>query len=243
MKRLVGIALCLWLGLACPAIALEIPRAEGYVTDRANLISPATRQQLERSLRAFEDSDSTQIVVLTIPSLQGHPVELYALRVAESWGIGQQGRDNGALLLVSRDDRALRIEVGYGLESVLTDLLAGRIIDNEIAPHFQRGDFDGGIVAGVEAMIQAVRGEYQGRPRQDAERRRNPLGLLFILFFFGPALLRLFIPHSRSGRSRGIWFGGGGFGGGGFGGGGFGGGGGFSGGGGGFGGGGASGRW
>ena len=236
MKRPLLIVLLL-LGLVLPAAALDVPQPAGYVTDRADMLSAATEQRLERYLRSFEESDSTQIAVLTIPALEGEVPTEYALRVAETWGIGQKEQDNGALLLVARDDHKIRIEVGYGLEGRLTDLLTGRIIDNEIAPRFKQGDFDGGISTGVVAMVQAVRGEYQGEARPAAKRKRSPFGLLFFLFFLGPALLRLFLPHSRR---RGIWFGGG-HGGGGFGGG-FGGGG-FSGGGGGFGGGGASGRW
>ncbi|MEZ4483818.1 MAG: TPM domain-containing protein [Syntrophotaleaceae bacterium] len=210
---------------------------QGYVTDRAGLISAATEQKLERALASFEDSDSTQIAVLTIPSLEGEALEEYSLKVAEGWGIGQKEHDNGALLLVAKNERKIRIDVGYGLEGKLTDLLTGRIIDNEISPRFKQGDFDGGIVAGVTAMVQAVRGEYKGTGSSSSERRRNPFGLLFFLLFLGPGLLRLFCP-ARGGRGGGIWYGGGGFGGGGFGGGG-----GFSGGGGGFGGGGSSGSW
>jgi uncharacterized protein len=237
MKRLLLIVLLL-LGPALPAAALDVPSPSGYVTDRADMLSAATEQRLERALRSFEESDSTQIAVLTVSSLEGEALEEYSLKVAETWGIGQKEHDNGALLLVARDDRKVRIEVGYGLEGRLTDLLAGRIIDNEITPRFRQGDFDGGITAGVGAMVQAVRGEYQGEGRPSGKRKRSPFGLLFFLFFFGPVLLRLFLPHSRS-RRGGFWYGGfgGGSSGGGFGGGGF------SGGGGGFGGGGASGSW
>ncbi|MEZ4600060.1 MAG: TPM domain-containing protein [Syntrophotaleaceae bacterium] len=234
------IALLLFLCTALPVWALEVPNPDGYVTDRAGMISSETEGQLEDFLRSFEASDSTQLVVLTMPALNGEVVEEYALRVAETWGVGQKEHDNGALLLVVRDDRQIRIEVGYGLEGRLTDLLAGRIIDDEITPRFRQGDFDGGISAGVQAMTEAVRGEYQGKPQRNGERKRSPFGLLFFLFFVGPTLLRLFLPHSRS--RRGGLFGGYGGRGGGFGGGSFGGGG-FSGGGGGFGGGGASGRW
>ncbi len=237
MKRPLLIVLLL-LGLALPAAALDVPPPSGYVTDRAGMLSAATEQRLERALRSFEESDSTQIAVLTIPTLEGEALEEYALRVAETWGIGQKEHDNGALLLVAKAEGKIRIEVGYGLEGRLTDLRAGRIVDNEISPRFRQGDFDGGITAGVGAMIQEVRGEYQGTAHRTDRKRRSPFGLLFFLFFLGPGLLRLFLPRSRYRRS-GIWFGGfggrsssGSFGGGGF-----------SGGGGGFGGGGASGSW
>lgn len=219
------------------AAARPVPAPEGYVTDLAGLIDQGTELKIEQFLREFEESDSTQITVLTIPSLDGAALEDYALQVAESWGIGQAEQDNGALLLVAEEERKIRIEVGYGLEGRLTDLLSGRIIDNEISPRFRRGDFEGGIVAGVVAMAEAVRGEYQGTGRSAGRKERNPLGFLALLLFLGPGLM--FLGGGRRHRRSGVWFAGplgGGFGG-------RGGGGGFSGGGGGFGGGGASGGW
>ncbi len=235
---LLGLAL-----LAGPAAALEVPPASGYVVDRAGLLQPATRARLEQSLVDLDRSDSTQIAVLTVPSLEGEDLEEFSLRVATAWGIGRKEHDNGALLLVAHQDRRLRIEVGYGLEGQLTDLLTGRIIDNVIVPRFRQGDFEGGIVTGVQAMVDAARGLYQAEP-QSRKKQRNPLGLLLLLLFLGPILLRLLGAHgSHHRRGGGFYTGGygGGFGGGG---GGFGGGGGgFSGGGGGFGGGGASGSW
>jgi uncharacterized protein len=233
------LAACLLL--TPPAAALDVPAVRGYVNDGADILAPVTEEKLEQFLRGFEQSDSTQIVVLTIPTLEGEALEEYALRVAESWGVGQKGKDNGALLLIVRDDRKVRIEVGYGLEGRLTDLLAGRIVDNEIRPRFRAGDYDGGVVAGVRGMAEAVRGEYKGDGR-NRRGERTPWGALALLLFFGPGLL-LLGGGRRSHHRRGGFYLGGPFGGGGFGrGGGFGGGG-FSGGGGGFGGGGASGGW
>jgi len=233
------LCLSLLLALVLPAAALDIPKLTGHVNDRAGILSAQTELRLEQALTEFARSDSTQLVVLTIPSLEGESLEEYTLRVAVAWGIGQKGKDNGALLLVSRDDRKVRIEVGYGLEGRLTDLLAGRIIDYDIIPRFKSGDYDGGVTAGVVGMIEAVRGEYQGSGKTTQKKRRNPLGWLALLLFFGPALLSLGGVSSRRSYRRhgGFWIGGGGFGGG------FGGGGGFSGGGGGFGGGGSSGSW
>jgi uncharacterized protein len=239
LKRLALLVLLPALLLPAAAGALDVPAPQGYVTDTADMFSSSTVLRLDQALRSFEKSDSTQIAVLTIPSLEGESLEEYSLKVAEKWGIGQKGKDNGALLLIARDDHKLRIEVGYGLEGRLTDLVAGRIVDNEIAPRFKQGDFDGGVTAGVAAMIEAVRGEYQGSGRTTHKRERHPLGLLAMLFFFGPFLLRVFRPRRIHGRRHGgFWIGGPPFGGGGFGGGG-----GFSGGGGGFGGGGSSGGW
>jgi len=239
--RILATALLLLLLCALPALALDVPQPGGYVNDLAGLLSPPAKLKLEQFLRDFEASDSTQIVVLTIPSLEDETVETYAVKVFETWKIGQKGKDNGALLLVAKQEHKLRIEVGYGLEGRLTDLLSGRIIDNEISPRLKQGDYDGGIISGVVAMAEAVRGEYQGTGRTSHKKRNSsPFGLLFLLFFLGPMLARLG-GRRRSYRRSGIFFGGPFIGGGGFGGG-FGGGG-FSGGGGGSGGGGASGGW
>lgn len=238
MRRFILYTLILLL-LPLNVAALEVPKLSGYVNDLADLITPGTELKIERFLQGFESSDSTQLVILTINSLQGEVLEDYSLRVVESWKIGQKDKDNGALLLISKEDRQMRIEVGYGLEGTLTDLLAGRIIDNEIKPRFQAGDFDGGVIAGVTSMAEAVRGEYQGSGSTAGKKKRNPLGALALLLFLGPGLMLLRGGGGRGGRHRrgGFWIGGLGGGGGGFGGGGFGGGGG------GFGGGGSSGRW
>jgi uncharacterized protein len=236
MRRFILYSL-IFLLLPLNVVALEVPKLNGYVNDLAGVISPETELKIEHFLRGFESSDSTQLVVLTIDSLEGEALEEYSLKVVESWKIGQKEKDNGALLLIARQEREMRIEVGYGLEGKLTDLLAGRIIDNEIKPRFQAGDFDGGVIAGVASMAEAVRGEYQGTGRVGQKKKRNPLGSLALLLFLGPGLM-LLGGGGRRGRYRrgGFWIGGlGGFGGSG--------GGGFGGGGGGFGGGGASGGW
>jgi len=158
MKRL----LLILLVLSAPVTVrgLDVPPLKGYVNDYGNILSPSARQRLENELSAFEKSDSTQIVVLTIPSLEGEVLEEYSIRVAEQWKIGHKGKDNGVILLVSRDDRKLRIEVGYGLEGRLTDLLSGRIIRFTIVPAFREGDYDRGVTEGVRDIILAVRGAY-----------------------------------------------------------------------------------
>ena len=231
----------IFLLLPLNVAALEVPNLDGYVNDLADVITPGTELKIESFLQGFESSDSTQLVILTINSLEGEVLEDYSLRVVESWKIGQEGKDNGALLLISKEDRKMRIEVGYGLEGTLTDLLAGRIIDNEIKPHFQTGDFDGGVIAGITSMAKAVRGEYQGTGSTAKKKKRNPWGSLALFLFLGPGLMLLGGGGrgGRGGRHRrgGFWIGG--LGGGGFGGSG----GGFGGGGGGFGGGGSSGGW
>lgn len=223
-----------------PAAAVPIPQPLGYVVDQAGLLDAATTRQLDDYLRRFEASDSTQIVVVTLPSLEGEVLEEVALKVAEAWKIGQVGRDNGALLLIARAERKIRIEVGRGLEGRLTDLLAGRIIDGEIKPRFKEGDYRGGVVAGVQAMTDAVRGEYRGSGRVKKQADGAPWWVFPLIFLGIPFLLRFGSASTVHGRRHGgFWFGGppmgGGFGSGGSGG--------FSGGGGGFSGGGASGDW
>jgi uncharacterized protein len=236
MARLIPSILVLLALFLPPAQALDVPPATGYVNDRADLLSPGVELKLEHFLEQFEKSDSTQLVVLTIPSLAGEALEGYSLKVAETWGIGQRGKDNGALLLIAKKERRMRIEVGYGLEDRLTDLLTGRILDREIRPRFKQGDYEGGVIAGVAAMAKAVRGAYQGDSRKTGSDKRSPLGFWALLLFLGPWLM---LTRSRRRSSRGgIWFGGPFSGGGGFGSGG-----GFGGGGGGFGGGGSSGSW
>jgi len=232
--------LLLLLLLPFSLLALDVPRESGYVNDLAHILTDSTRLKLESFLEGFDQSDSTQIAVLTIPTLKGESIDNFALKVAEKWGLGQKGTDNGALLLIAKAERKIRIEVGYGLEGRLTDLLAGRIIDNEISPQFKSGNFDQGVVSGIVGMAEAVRGEYKGTGKSvHKKRRRSPWGTLALLLFLGPGMMLMGGRRGRRGhyRSGGFWIGGSGFGGGGSGGG-------FGGfGGGGFGGGGSSGGW
>ncbi|MBU2537497.1 MAG: TPM domain-containing protein [Proteobacteria bacterium] len=167
------------------ANALEVPQYQGYVTDLAGMISQAQRQRLEQTLLAFEQSDSTQIAVLTIPSLEGDSLEDFSIRTVDAWKIGQKGKDNGVLLLVSKNDRKIRIEVGRGLEGVLTDLLAGRIVDRIISPRFKAGQLDQGFEAGVSAIISASRGEFKGTGSSGRGTRSDEQSSLFnYLIFF-----------------------------------------------------------
>jgi len=172
--------------------ALEVPALKGRVNDHAAMLSAATRQQLEDILSRLEQTDSSQIVVLTIPSLGGEVLEEFSLKVAGKWKIGQKGFDNGAILLIAQKDRKLRIEVGYGLEGSLTDLMAGRIIRNVIVPQFKAGNFDQGIIDGVQAMIGVVRGEYQAPEKSPKKKDSSPgFGGLIAFVFFISMLGRL----------------------------------------------------
>jgi uncharacterized protein len=140
--------------------AAEIPFLAGRVNDVAGLLSNTTHAELESLLKAHEDSTTNQVVVLIVPSLDGEVLEEFSIKVAEMWKLGQRGRDNGALLLVARDDRKVRIEVGRGLEGSLTDARCGWIIRKEIVPRFRDGEYDAGVRAGVNAILGVIRGEY-----------------------------------------------------------------------------------
>ncbi len=233
------------------ALALEVPPLRGRVNDYAGVMSPDQVRGLESQLAQFEHATGHQIAVLTIPSLDGEAIEDFSIRVAEAWKIGKKGFDNGVILLVAVKDRKLRIEVGYGLEGVLPDAIADRIIRDYIVPRFRSQDYAGGIVAGVDAIEKVIKQEplpESARTKNNAPQSEfNSLAMLAVTF----VVLALMALGSVGRRRNQFWatrgrrypptyWGGGGFGGGGFSGGG---GGGFSGGGGGFGGGGASGSW
>lgn len=216
------------------AESIDFPELTGRVVDRAGMLGEAAERQLTQQLAAHENASTNQVVVVTLPDLQGYPIETFGYRLGRHWGIGQEGEDNGVLLLVADQERKVRIEVGYGLEGTLTDALSANIIHGVILPRFKRGDFEAGITAGAEAIVQVLGGEYEPRPepRQEDDGPSWPFIGLLVAFFF---VRTLFGGFGFGGR-RGGFFAGGRSGGGGFGGG-------FSGGGGGFGGGGASGGW
>jgi uncharacterized protein len=220
--------------------AIPVPALSGRINDYGSMISAPVKAELEAKLQQFEAAESTQIVILTIPSLQGDPIENFSIRVVEAWKIGQKATDNGVLLIVSRDDHKVRIEVGYGLEGRLTDMLSGRIINDEIVPAFKANQFDAGFTRGVDAIIAAVHGEYKAKPVQKGNGSKPSFTLLTLILLVIYFISQIFRGHRGGPMASGGL--GGGFFGGGFGSGG-GGGGGFGGGGGGFGGGGASGDW
>lgn len=192
MLRTLGVAaalaLILW-AMAQAALALEVPPLRARVNDYAGMLSQGTVRQLDVLLKDFEQKESTQIVVLTVPSLQGEVLEEFSMRVAEQWKIGHKGLDNGAVLLISRADRKVRIEVGYGLEGRLTDLQAGRIIRGIIVPEFKAGRFDQGVLNGVQAMMDVVRGEFKAEDKKDSPA----LGSRDLIHVIGLAFLFAFI--------------------------------------------------
>lgn len=239
-----------WTGLV-HAADLTFPALTGRVVDAADILTPEQRAALEAKLKAYEDKTSDQVVVATVPSLQGTTVEDYGNRLFRAWQLGQTKTNNGALLLVAPTERKVRIEVGYGLEGALTDALSRVIIASAITPRFKAGDYGGGIAAGVDGMLAILAGdaqEWQRKPQVRSDEVDTGQVVVFLVLFL--VVLLVAWRMNRSGRRGGIVFlpgpgsGGwsGGFSGGGSSGG-FGGGGGFSGGGGSSGGGGASGDW
>lgn len=195
--------------LSSLALAYQSPGSgAGYVNDFAGMLTVEEKNALEAKLVDFERSTSNEITVVTVPSLGGETVEYYAQKLFEEWKIGKTKKDNGALLLISRDDRELRIEVGYGLEGALPDATAHQIITNDITPQFKNGAYAKGIDVGVERMIQAAKGEYKGEARR--ENSGIATGLLnFILQ--GGFLLVIWLPMwfaAMLARSKEWWLGG-----------------------------------
>ncbi len=201
MKKVSAYMLLLVL-LVAPNVAtgIEIPYLTGRVNDNAGILSEQARQSLSEQLREHEERTGNQVVVLTIPSLQGEGIEEYANLVFNEWKLGQQGQDNGILIVVVPDERRMRIEVGYGLEPTLTDLQAGRIIQDIMAPRFREGDYDAGITEGAMAVVQVLEGQelpesvYQDESSgsslsglSELESPDMPLGMRILLgaFIFG----------------------------------------------------------
>jgi uncharacterized protein len=144
---------------ATPLAALDVPYLSSHVNDTAAMIPAGVRDHIEGQLAAFEKATGAQVAVLTVPTLDGDPIEDYSIKVAQTWKLGRKGVDDGVLFLVARDDRRMRIEVGYGLEAKLTDAQCGRILDDVVRPAFRNGDFGGGIEAGVNAITGTIEGK------------------------------------------------------------------------------------
>lgn len=180
---------------------LDVPSLSDPVNDLAGSLSREASFRINQKLRDLDHTSGSQIAVLIIPSLEGENIEEYSIRVVEKWKLGQKGKDNGVLFLVSVQDRKLRIEVGRGLEGAITDLVAGRLIDRIARPNLRRGDFDGAIEQVVDALIQLVKGEFpdslkQGSRQTGPNLRSN--SLLFFLLFCGfglvvPTVISIFL--------------------------------------------------
>jgi uncharacterized protein len=160
-----------------------VPPLSSQVTDLTGTLTAAERQSLESKLHDWEARTGNQLVVLIVPTTAPEPIEEYSLRVAEAWKIGQKGKDNGAIFLIAKDDKRMRIEVGYGFEGVLTDVTSRRIIGETVAPYFKQGQFAAGINAGVDRIIAVVgAGEpLPDTPKRSAPRHSFDYGNLFII--------------------------------------------------------------
>jgi uncharacterized protein len=163
--------------------ARDVPFLSGRIVDEAGMLAPDARQRIEQKLAAFEQRTGNQVAVLTIASLQGDPIEDFSVRVAETWKLGQKGKDNGVIFLIARDEHQMRIEVGYGLEPELTDAESGRILDNLVRPAFRNGDFSGGIEQGVDAILAGLGGAEVPAAPAVPEPAGVPAGFGLILIF------------------------------------------------------------
>jgi uncharacterized protein len=194
--------------------AQTFPPLTGRVVDNANLLDPAQENALAAKLEALERASSRQLVVATIPDLQGYPIEDYGYRLGRTWGIGQKEIDNGVILIVAPNERRVRIEVGYGAEPIVTDILSGRIIREQITPRFKAGDYAGGINAGADALIQQLQAPPEEAERRvveaqqaQAQQRQGSSdegggggGSIFPLVFWGLIIFFVVLPMLRGGR-------------------------------------------
>lgn len=173
---------------------VAIPALTTHVTDETATLTSEQRATLEQTLQVFEAKKGSQISVLIVPTTQPETIEQYSMRVVEQWQLGRKRVDDGVLLIVAKDDRTLRIEVGYGLEGALTDATSNRIIDETIVPRFQQGDFYGGVAAGVDSIMHVVNGEPLPPPQQHAGSASGQLArylpILFVLTLVGGGVFR-----------------------------------------------------
>lgn len=184
------------------AVALTLPALTGRIVDQANIIPADTRAALETKLADLEAKSGIQLVVATVPTLQGEEIEPYANALFRNWQLGEKTRNNGVLLLVAPNERRVRIEVGYGLEGTLTDALSKVIIANAIAPRFKAGDFSGGISRGIEDIITVLTtdaSEWQKRPelRLDRDETGSPEDGIIFAFIVGFFVLLIVWPAFR----------------------------------------------
>ena len=171
-----------------------MPPLTAPVIDQTGTLSQEQIASIEHTLRAFNERKGSQISVLIVPTTEPESIEQYSIRVADAWKLGRKGVDDGVLLLVAKDDRTIRIEVGYGLEGALPDVIANRIVSQVIVPRFRQGDFAGGIVEGIDRIIAVIEGEPLPEPARRAERSPEGIGsalpLLLMLVFIGGGILR-----------------------------------------------------
>ncbi|KKT35239.1 MAG: hypothetical protein UW24_C0012G0044 [Parcubacteria group bacterium GW2011_GWA2_44_12] len=180
----------------------NLPDPSGYVNDFAGILT--NRASLEQEIAQFEAETSNQIAVVTVNSLEGDTIENYAVRLFETWRIGEKNKDNGILLLIAPNEREVRIEVGYGLEGALTDITASAIIRNEILPQFKANNYSAGVRAGVEAIMGAVKGEYIGNSTQSQSATTQAVKTL-IPFVFWIIIILIVLLASKGNRNGFLW--------------------------------------
>jgi uncharacterized protein len=190
--RILIFPLILLIGGSAFAQRAVPPQGGVWVHDEANVLSPGTIAQLEQLLKAERDSTSNQIAILIVPSLEGEDIDGFGIRVGDAWKAGDKKKDNGVIFIVSIQDRKMRIEVGQGLEGVLTDALSSRINRNEVAPNFRVGNYDAGIMAGTVAIIQAIKGTYVNEtpPQRGRRSGRSPWTSLIVIIIIIIAMSR-----------------------------------------------------
>lgn len=199
--RTLLIAALLSVGLVFPSAALEAPALKGRVNDYGGMLSPEAARTLEQQLAAFEQETTTQIVLLTVPSLEGDVIENFAIRVADAWKIGQKDKGNGVMLILAKKERKIRIEVGTGLQGVLPDITAGQIIRNVMAPSLKAGDNDRGISAGLAAIMDATKGEFKAAPadKKTAKKKKSSgYDLFLVLLLVGVVIVAAVGSSSRT---------------------------------------------
>jgi len=174
------------------------PEPPRLVNDFAGILDANELSQLEQKLKIYDDSTSTQIAVVCIKNLEGYDIADYAVRLALDWGIGQKGKNNGLLLLISLEERKVRIETGYGLEGALPDALSSRIIRNEISPYFKKGQYFQGIDTGTDAIIKALAGEYKG----DGKKKKSSKSIGATFFIVLLIILIFILINKNKGRGN-----------------------------------------
>lgn len=204
--RRVALAVLLTLAAFAAARALEVPFLSGRIVDQAGLLSSEDKQRIEQKLSALEAKTGAQVAVLTVTSLEGDSLEDFSMRVASTWKLGQQGKDNGLLFLIAKDDRKMRMEVGYGLEEFLTDLKTGRIQDELVRPKFRQGDYPGGIEAGIDAIVGTIEGQDVLPAAAPAPANQSDIPARLVAFLIYAVVVTPFCLMAMFSRGGQSWF-------------------------------------
>ncbi|NBV77270.1 TPM domain-containing protein, partial [bacterium] len=206
MKQLLVAIVGILTGVAfvAPASAFEVSaRPQGFVNDYASVLTPETIASLESTLVVFTASTSNEISVVTVPDMGGDYIEHYAVTLAQKWGVGDKQKDNGIMLLLSKEEHAIRIEVGYGLEGAVPDSVANRIIQNDMVPYLKQGDYDTAVTNAVTSLIKATNGEYKNNVSVSMKDIESALPFIFV---FGALALQWL--GAILGRTKQWWLGG-----------------------------------